>query len=308
MGRLIVVSCGCQSAGIASTLEIIFPDDLIFPIAEKPSEADRTELAREIQRSGKVIWIASDFERAADDDRLAALGDAVEMIRVPLVFFRGFHPDTTYATDATGRPIRVAVSPSLDLQHGWWAENSAIVLWAWRHRLAIDDAAALFNAAVFRALGYFDTWDASVQRLHAQFEACSLNFSRFLQVCKQRGPFMQSFNHPRIHALTELAKQVAIKLGASRSVLDLPLDDIVADDLAFGPLWPIYTEIGEALGYRTCYIWRLSPHVYLHGAARYVAHAYASYQAQGLRSDEIACHRFDGGLFDQALHARVRTR
>ncbi len=309
MGRLIVVSCGCQSAGIASALEIVFPDDVIHPVPEKPSAEQTRELVDTIQRStGRLIWIASDYERSADDPRLAALGDAVELIRVPLIFFRGFHPDTTYATNAAGQPIRVATSPSLDLQQGWWAENSALVLWAWRNRLTVDAATALFNADVFRALGYFDAWDASVRRLRAQFEACGLDFARFFQACKQRGPFMLSINHPRVRALTELAKQIALKLDAPRTVLELPLDDLVPDDLAFGPLWPIYTEIGEALGYKTAYIWRLSPHVYVRGVAPYVAHAYASYQAQRLDPAEIACHRFEGGLFDDALRARLGTR
>ncbi len=110
------------------------------------------------------------------------------------------------------------------------------------------DAARLFTAETFRALGYFDAYRADIDPLRAAFARSSLDFSGFWLRAKRMGVFMHTINHPRAEVLTLLAKLVAVELGATPDVLDEPIERYVIDELVRVVVWPVYPEIAVHLG------------------------------------------------------------
>jgi hypothetical protein len=287
----IVISSNCQIGGFLAALKCIFPNRNIgiqpFP---KSGDMDGAELFRRTLEGARV-WITT--------DRLELRGDLpIEIIRIPDLNFNAFHPDMRVAINVTTNML--AARPN----------NSQIAVWAYNNQISKRDTVKLFNRDVFQSLGYLDCWTQSVAALRTRFGNAGIgaeDFERFFLCVKRMGQFMHTFNHPRIEALVELARIVARRLGADSERVE---GDIVVPDALTYALWPLYPEIGEALGLRGNYHWRITAtHTFfdLYGIEAYLDFAYQSFAEQGIHPTEVECRSPTSNL-DEILREQVNSR
>jgi hypothetical protein len=286
----IIVSSNCQIGGLAAALRCMFPNRAIgvqpFPKSDDMDAAER--FRRTLQ--GAHIWITS--------ARLELRGELpVKVIKIPDLNFNAFHPDSRHV-------VKVSTN-SLTLPHN----NSQIAVWAYNNQISKPEAAKLFNPEVFRSLGYFDCWRHSVAALRARFADADIGpeeFERFFLRVKRMGQFMYTLNHPRIGALAELARIVARRLGADAELVE---GEIVVPDALTHALWPLYPEVGNELGLRGDYHWRISnAHAFvdLYGVEAYLDFAYQRFADQGIRPMEVKCLSPTPNL-DEILRAQVNA-
>jgi hypothetical protein len=289
--RRILLTGGCQIAGIGAALRLLMPDDDVVAV----SVPGLVEVARRDRFApdfaSAAVWV-SQFPRGflGLDEHFPALPP--RFVRLPNIEFAAYHPDNTAASSrrAAGAALRGAYQTPY---------CSAILYWAWKRSLSDSEAEALFCPEVFRALGYLDAWPASVAWLRAEFEKCDVAFDPFFLRIQRTGNFMHSHNHPRIGALAELARELARLLGAPPERLAEPLVDLLDDGLA--PLsWPVYPGVAERCGLRGSYRWRLGTEV-IPDLPTYVRLTLAAYRTQD--PDEFYLARADAPEFTRAIEA-----
>lgn len=204
--------------------------------------------------------------------RLAAelgLGD-LRILPMPWVEFDAFHPDLTLsARRDSGAPFA--------------AYQSAIGLWAFNQGLTPARAARLFCGQTYEALGYFARWEPAVARLRGLFQGtfAEPHFDPFFLSAKRGGCFMHLHFHPKIALLVQLARHAADALGLP---IRSPIRDGELPDALNEVIWPVYPEIGEALGVRGAGLgWRMaSGRFRLDGVEPFLAFTYQQMTSQGV--------------------------
>jgi hypothetical protein len=161
----------------------------------------------------------------------ALCGDLPGIIKIPTVFFSGFHPDYIYVSglsSPTGNPI------------------SAIVAAGFLAGLSVDETLSLFRHEVFERLGYYDYWQPAVAALRDDVAACGLDLDvdDSVERWREHGSFVHAPNHPKLRMMITLAEAIIRRLG-------LPVTNphpSMTDPLAHLLVWPIYPEIADHLG------------------------------------------------------------
>ncbi len=289
MSWKVIVSDNCQTGGIVATLQNIFPEHNICaaPIPSFASLKDEEAFVRETLASAD-LWITSDRFDLTENHKGSVAKTMPRVVKIPMIVFGAFHPDLVY--------VKNRQTNTLTKEH----YNSKICAWAYKNGLSTDEACRLFNAEVFRKLGYFSLWTSEVESLSKRFAATDINFGDFFLNVKRRGVFMHSRNHPNIEAISRLGKLLAISLGAPASVLHKPMH--IPDGLS-GASWPLYPEIAMSFSLDGgAYEWVLDNKCYDLNA--YSNLAYESYSAQGFKpqSMEICC---DETILDDVLTSCV---
>jgi hypothetical protein len=289
-GRRILVTSHCQTYGIADALQIFLPSDTLIPLSI-PDTSNSESVKKFIENlTGIDVWVSIlDLSWATSNGFEKKPG--FQFVKIPRVAFSAFHPDLCYARD---------------LHTGNYTKNnyeSSIGIWAYNHQLEVADAAKLFNRDTYAKLGYFDLWNPSISNLRISFEDCGLDFSSFMLPIKRSGLFMYSINHPKISVLVELSKQVAIKLGASPSMIER--DFYIEDRLMASGIWPLYPEIADELSLSEgSYNWRVnSP--WLRGVEQYLQFAYDDYKRQNIPHHGIRMENRDETLYNLVLGDQV---
>lgn len=210
-----------------------------------------------------------------------------QFLRVPSINFTAFHPDLCYARNV------------LDGTFTKCHYNSAIAVWAYNHGMEVADTVRLFNRETYARLGYFQLWDFNLQALRAEFNACGLDFTRFFLAVKRNGLFMHSINHPMAHAIDQLAKSLAVKMGAPDSLFDWDLK--LSDSLIFDAVWPLYPEIADYYSLPGgSYDWKLGG-TWLRGLDAYLEHAFREYEAQQIPRNGLEILNRDDAFHTQVL-------
>lgn len=207
--------------------------------------------------------------------------------RIPLIGFAAFHPDVCFAVNAdTGEATGQVF-------------NSAIGAWAYRQGLSAADAATLFNADHFRALGYFNAWANSVAYLREAFAASDLaeDFAAFFYAVKRNGCFMQTFNHPTPAAIARLCILICQRCGLEPlSDVPLPLSSSPASRL----IWPVYPEIAQSLGIAGgSYVWQMDGHQV--GLTLFLQRTFDTYAEQGIAPRSLQLLNRDWAELDKVL-------
>jgi hypothetical protein len=101
---------------------------------------------------------------------------------------------------------------------------------------------------VFRHVGFFDLHAAGINHLVNKGRQCSMPVHRWLAAWHESGVWMHTINHPKPQVLADVALHCLAALGIA-GVADAR--DVVADELARSPCWPVYPEVAQALGLRT---------------------------------------------------------
>lgn len=271
MSRRIGIWGVCDTGGLTLALQQLLPNDQIVPLQSFMVGDELTAWFSDLPKFVDVL--ITPISRELPECAAAMEETGFQILRYPVTVFRAFHPDLFYVGRKSDGKL---VEPHY---------NSLICVWSFVNEVSADGAVSLFNAGTFEALGYFDQWNSSVAALQIEYERCGLDFPRYYLRVKRLGAFMHSFNHPKAQSLVTLARLLACKLGAPRSVMDDPVE--IADSLA-SMNWPIYPDIGAVYGLRTIYAWpAVTPGGPSIGLQDFVANSYRRYTELGLRRDDI---------------------
>lgn len=184
---------------------------------------------------------------------------AARLMLFPKIGFTGFHPDIVVVPGVRAGRLR--------------NYHSAIVAGAWAAGLPASRVPRLFNAYVFRRLGYFDEYQKARLFLRKLCQRCELRGEVLVSAWEREGLFMHTPNHPTIQALNEVARLLCAKLGLPAiSNAELP-----PDSLAPVCKLPVYPELARHLGIEA------RPEIVVEDASlspeEAIAEAYATYAA-----------------------------
>lgn len=162
---------------------------------------------------------------------------------IPSISYTAFHPDMGYIVRADGSHLG---GPMGDY-------HSLIAFWAWKNDLSLDEARKLYRHDVYEFLGYFSHTATADHFLIGLGEKMGVGLQSALARWKSTGCFMHSINHPKLFVLADLSRI----LLAKENIEYIPdVEDYLFDELSNHPCWPIYPEIGQALGVRGNYIFK----------------------------------------------------
>lgn len=293
--RHIVISSNCQTAGLASTLADIFPDDLVtaLPMPQFANDTEEGKFAEQLKAAD--VWVTLGHFGLVEKYRLKDAKPGLLMVKAPPIGFTAFHPDLCYARKLSTNELLVP------------HYNSAIVVWAYQNGANPETAAKFFSKSTFQSLGYLDTWNPSVAHLRQVFKNFGMekDFDTFYLHIKRAGNFMYSTNHPRSVAIVQLGKIVATKMGGSSDVYarDIPINDGLTD-----VVWPVYPDIADGLALAGGnYQWKLGGKGRISGLRDYIEFAYDNYRSLEVEPGDLAIAYFDGSRLDAVLGPQLRA-
>lgn len=286
MEREILVSTNCQTEGIAEAISVMLPNDRIH-ILNIPESRTNTDYLKVALDKGISVLITSD-ELCKTDEFKKELGSS-KIFFIPKIAFSAFHPDIVYVKNSKGINVRC-----LDSDY-----HSAICFWAWKNNLDAEQTVRLFSEKTYVDLGYMDNWNESLAHLKERIRGTDIDFNRLWSRIKRRLPFMFSFNHPNIFVLSELAKQIAVKLGADEAIYDQPLHNLLTEKLD-AIRWPVYPPIAIKYGIEGMYCWKIRGQKYnsLHD---YVSSALDNYNTISSEGEELSFNAIGYDIFDQQM-------
>lgn len=161
---------------------------------------------------------------------------------VPTFSFSAYHPDICYL-----RSGGKALKGPLDDYH------STIAYAGYKLGMSVEEVSRHYHEATYARLGYFDRWDGAKNQLLEKFEQAGFDLRAAFANWTRMGAFMYSVNHVKVRCLMDVAKAILERAGKH---LDY-LEELPHDNLMFGPVFPIYPEIGRRLGVRGNYLFKL---------------------------------------------------
>lgn len=177
------------------------------------------------------------------DPQILSAENLPSYIDVPAFMFGAYHPDCCY-TFANGASVTDGpIGPY----------HSMIALAAYKEELAASEAVKFYALSVYEQAGYHLHWEPHRNHMIATFAKSGLDIAPMFKKLSRGGSFMHATDHPTIEVLVEIAR-------ATLKKLDRPTHDVVppiVDNLAVMN-WPIYPEIGELLGVRGAYQFRVA--------------------------------------------------
>jgi len=152
---------------------------------------------------------------------------------IPPVSFGAFHPDIGYLKRGDA------------FVHGPLAEYHSLITFAAAQRgLSTDETIALFSASFFEQAGYRELWDRDRDRMLRKFAEVGVPIDDVFDGWLQQGPFMHTFNHPKVRVLAGIA--TAALRSAGMPLAGEATD--VADELARSVSVSVYPGLSEPLG------------------------------------------------------------
>lgn len=291
---MIIVSSNCQTAGIAKTLSLIFPNNEIipFPTPNLNDIVSRNKLNELLSKA--EFWI-TDNERSNPHELAKKL--TLKIVLIPNIYFNAFHPDITYAV--------VENSNEMTNLH----YNSKLICWGYINSIEVDDVCSLFSEQNFFKLGYFEYWSESVKILKSIFLKSDFNksdFNKFFLKIKRSGCFMHTFNHPKSHVITELCKIVSQKIVSLKSYQSNVFREIVVDDFLNDNIWPVYPYVADIFGVEGTFDWRING-VEITSLKSFVEFMFSSYQQNGISPNDLK-PTADISSFDNILKPSISRK
>jgi hypothetical protein len=226
----------CQNLGLAAALRALLPDAEVINYHSAPGLPDGEQRARAAVLGGCDHLVLTHLGAHHGRLSLRALRDTAKCLHVlPAFAFAGYHPDTCYVT--------VAGAP-LDNCTGGYQSRIAVV--AYLAGLSPHEAAGLYNKLVFSRLGYFGAFAAQSALLAELWARDGIAAGPLLAGWAARGCFAHSINHPKMPVLLDLARIACARMGVAAR--DGVAAEALPDDLARGPMHPVFPAIAEALG------------------------------------------------------------
>ncbi|RIV82426.1 hypothetical protein D2V17_15360 [Aurantiacibacter xanthus] len=257
MERWLVMS-NCQTVGLANSLQAQTGEVAVDGLDPSQFKARAWRANARMKRYDRLL-LADAVWPEVPKARLERIGAHV---RLPVMTFRGYHPDLVYIFNR-GKPLSGPVSHY----------HSAIAFACFRQGIALADVPSYFTGAFFEKCGYFGLWAGERDRLLAEFRGCGLEIGPYFRNWGRGAAFMYSYNHPRIQPLYDMASTILETLGVTPQRSDL----IPHDNLASSAIFPVYPEVGEATGVSGQYIFRTTGDYRPIGLSEFLARCYDLY-------------------------------
>lgn len=267
--KLWLLIYNCQAFGLANSLELLCPEIKVETYThESYREHEKTVIAK-LDKYHHII-ISPDLEK-----NLGCHFEGRDNVwRIPPLIFYGYHADLCYLLK--GEKI---------LNGPMGGYNSTIAYAAFQCGLTEKQTLALYREDIYASLGYFDYWGHERNRIISAYNNCGLDMSQYFIEWSRKGPFMYMSNHPKIFCLRDLAKAI---LGRTNlEVIDA--DFLPMDNLANGPIFPVYPEIGSRLGVRGNFLFKR-------------ARKYECIQLEEYISESFQIYRNSPGMKPHLLH------
>ena len=235
--RIVVVG-NCHGRGMAKIMPYLAPDVVSKFYCLTPEFV----LSIDKGKADLTFFLEADLILVQSDQAIVTLlGKRIPAVRgkikqLPTMVFNAFQPDCVHVQHGAYQ-VPSPIGPY----------TSALAFYGWQEGIGIDQTLALFADQVYEALGYYDYWDASVRWLTEEWARCDLEIGDHIRNWSQRGCWMHTMNHPKLFVLADVVRAALAREG----VLTLPyVEDYIKDDLGSLTAWPVYPEIGKALGMR----------------------------------------------------------
>ncbi len=288
--RIVVVG-NCHGRGMAKLMPYLSPEVVTKFYCHTP----------ELLQSLRMGQFNISYFMEADLVLVQSGWDTVNLIEVyypeirqkskalPIVIFNAFQPDCVH-THREGYHVPSPIGPY----------GSSIAFYSWKNGLSAEKTISLYNPDVYEALGFFDYWDASVAWLNHEWERCGIPLGDHIANWSKRGCWMHTMNHPKLFVLADVARAALAREGIST----LPyVEDYIKDDLGSLTAWPVYPEIGRALGmkpeYTSLHFKRgnaAGRQVEMLGLEEFVHGSFEIFET--FNRDELTCDSFSHARFD----------
>lgn len=281
----VVVSSNCITGGLTSALSILFPQHQFLPIPYVSSETFLQE-----QLAIAEVLFFSGPEELQNSLLNEQSNTALKVIRFPELYFNAFHPDQVYAWMPDGSLVEGATGPY----------NSAVVLWAWQHKLSAGQTISLMTPEIFQALGYHDRWQLSVDRLKHDFLPFPhLDYRDFIIPLQRGGCFMHTVNHPRVSTMAQMARLLGKHIDSSVITDDFAIEGMMLDGLFMASVsWSVYPSIANSLGIKGAFLWKREDHSVIE-LEQFVTESFQKYEVQ--QPVDVDCHELLWPIYDQVL-------
>jgi hypothetical protein len=233
----------CQIAGLEKCIKTLkpgIPVETLGALSLTERFGSKSTLLDHLSNSSHVYFHDTDQEMlygSSDDLR----HDVPHAHELPFVTFNGFHPDMVYVTLNVNGNVQILKSPVGD-------NHSALVLFAHQQGLSARQALKLFCPSVYQRTGMTQVWENAMQSLRTQESRTSCPLTKLVIQWSRRGSFMHTLNHPKIFVLADLARWLL--QDAKIDFTDVPVEDLVIDDLMTSTIWPVYLGLSDGLGVR----------------------------------------------------------
>lgn len=238
-GPRIALFGNCQTGQIARCMRVYLPHARVKTFG-MPNEGNLAQIDAEIAQDGKYDYIFVQDHPAWDKLQERA----VRCQRLPWLGFFGLQPDMCYIS-YNGKQIRTGLPEY----------HSAIVAGAFHVGMSAREAANLFNAYVYRQLGYFN-FEPRKRSFLASCARHGYDLRQHFDKWLQRGSFMLTINHPTVWMAADVTR-IALELAGIDVDGDPPVDEIAQDGLkAASVVWPVYPELARELGIKGCLLFK----------------------------------------------------
>ena len=181
--RIAVVG-NCQVTGLGRCLEALSPNVQVVTSAVMPAGGGLLPREMHALTEADVVLVCNADRPEFQEQSFLDATSGAELIEVPVLAFRAFHPDTALVL-ADGVPVG---NPWVST----W--NSLALSWAYAQGWSVEQALTLFSDEVFENLGYLDYWDVSANALEFQFARLGFDFGTWIQAVQRTGVFMHGMN------------------------------------------------------------------------------------------------------------------
>lgn len=250
----------CQVMGLANCLDLLCDEIEIEHYHPAGFTKAREDVLDRLDTFESIL-VATQLEHLLPEQHR----DDARLLRVPTMGFDAYHPDICYLEDAQGDAVK---GPMGDY-------HSLIAFAAFGKGLSATETLSLFCDDVYARMGYYERWDRAKRALLGRYRDAGLALDRHFTGWSRNDAFMYSINHVRIHCLRDLATVILEQAGkpvARREMLP-------HDNLAFGPVYPIYPEIGARLGVPGSYDFKPGTQYGFIGLNQFVAESFDLYRA-----------------------------
>jgi len=256
----VAVLGNCQARSLAAALAHISPGIEATPIVWStiPNEA-AAETVRDSLGAYDLV-LAQPYKRFRALRPKIIARFAQRSALYPRFYFDGLHPDA----------LLLGVEHGLGFQFGGW--HSALAMAAFLRGVPAREAADLYNAYIYGALGYYDAYAAA--------EALQIDAGQELGIdlsaafAGWRGQvFANTPSHPRLAVGLAIAERLAASLGLPIA----PTGPFPADPLTGGFIFPVYPEIGRRLGIEGGLVFRNAGRDAAVGLEQMLSESFAAY-------------------------------
>lgn len=255
-----LVMSNCQTFGLANCLQAQIHNASVVGVDTLLFKSDPDYHNDRMSEFDKLFI----YDGVRGELATAALERIGNHVRIPILTCRAYHPDLIYLI-RNGRPL---AGPTGDY-------HSAIAFACYTKGMKVSETQSYFNGPFLEKCGYMSLWAAERDRIINEFRECGLDISHFIRTWGRKCAFMHGINHPRIHAIYDIASAILQSLDRSPQRSDM----IPHDNLALGGAFAVYPEIGEALGVPGQYMFRSVGNYKPIGLSEYLEGCFSVYQS-----------------------------